>query len=181
MSRYKPLTLSLILIGALGRLAPHPPNFTPVNAMSVFAGARLCGWQAYLVPLLIMVITDPILAAIGGFRAFDRMRLFVYGSLMISVWIGRRLRATESAARIGLAAVLCSAQFYLITNFAVWLGSRFYPQNLAGLGACYLAALPFLGRMMAGDLIYSGALFGLHAWLSRAVYPAEKISTEPAA
>ena len=90
---------------------------------------------------------------------------------MINVWIGSRmLRGGTSALRIGGAATAGSLQFFLITNFAVWL--RFpttYSHTLAGLAACYVAAIPFYGRTLAADLLYTGALFGLYAWLSRRV------------
>src|SRR5437868_14736825 len=109
--------LSLTAIGGLLRVLPHPPNLAPVGAMSLFAGATLNGWQAYLVPLLIMAITDPIIARIGGFAPFSRGTVFIYGSFLISVWIGRHLRDTHSPRRIGVAAVLCASQFYLISNF----------------------------------------------------------------
>ena len=33
--------ISIILILALSRLLPHPPNFTPILAMGFFAGAVL--------------------------------------------------------------------------------------------------------------------------------------------
>ena len=46
--------LGLTLLGGLLRLVPHPPNFAPVGAMSLFAGANLSGWWAYLVPLLLV-------------------------------------------------------------------------------------------------------------------------------
>ena len=32
---------------------------------------------------------------------------------------------------------------------------------------CYVAALPFWGRTLAGDLFFSGALFGIYALLAR--------------
>jgi hypothetical protein len=56
------LALSLTVLGAVARLLPHPPNFVPAGAMSLFAGARLSAWQAYLIPLALMALTDPILA-----------------------------------------------------------------------------------------------------------------------
>ena len=33
--------LSAILIAAVLRLVPHPPNFTPIGAMALFSGAYL--------------------------------------------------------------------------------------------------------------------------------------------
>ncbi len=171
----RPLALGLTILGALARLLPHPPNFVPVGGLSLFAGARLPGWQACLIPLLLMAVTDPILAALYGFSAYTKMTPIVYGSFLVNVWIGRRLRSSESALRIGIAAFVCSLQFFLITNFAVWAGSRMYPQTWTGLAACYAAALPFFGRTLAGDLFYSAVLFGLHAWLSRTIFLEEKI------
>ena len=44
----RPLALALTVAGAVARLVPHPWNFAPVGGMSLFAGARLRGWQALL-------------------------------------------------------------------------------------------------------------------------------------
>ena len=151
--------LSLTAIGAVLRVLPHPPNLAPVGAMSLFAGANLAGWQAYLVPLLLMAITDPIIAAMKGFDPFSRGTVFIYGSFMISVWIGKHLRGSYSAGRIGGAAFLCALQFYLITNFSTWMLGTMYPHTLAGLGACYVAAIPFFTPTLSSDLLYTIGFF----------------------
>ncbi len=161
----RPLGAGLTVLGALARLAPHVPNFTPVGGLSLFAGARLRGWRAYLLPLALMAATDPL---VGGYSFATP---FVYASLLINVWIGSRvLRATEKPLWIGAAAGAGSLQFFLLSNFAVWL--RFptsYAHTVQGLASCYVAAIPFYARTLAADLVYSAALFGLHAWLSRRV------------
>jgi hypothetical protein len=161
-------------------LLPHPPNFTPVGSMSLFAGARLSGWWAYLVPLAMMAITDPLLHLIFGMPGYTKASPFIYGSFLINVWIGRKLAVSENPIRIGGAAFICSLQFFLITNFAVWLGSRFYEKSLAGLAACYSSAIPFWGRTLAGDLVFTAAIFGLHAFLSRRVAVAERVELQTA-
>src|SRR2546423_14705422 len=107
-SNSRPVALSLTVLGAIARLIPHPPNFGPVGAASVFAGARLPVWQAYLIPLALMLITDPILAVIYGVAPFTIYQVFIYTSFLISVWIGRQVRGTESGWKIG-AAVLVSS------------------------------------------------------------------------
>lgn len=163
----RPLALSLTVLGAVLRLMPHPPNFAPVGGMSLYAGARLRGWQAFALPLLLMAVTDPLR---GGYSIATP---FVYLSFMISVWIGRRLQSTESPMRIGAACLVCSAQFFVISNFGTFLG--WYPHTLAGLAQCFTLAIPFFGRTLAADLLYSGVLFGLHAWLSRTVRTAERV------
>jgi hypothetical protein len=176
-SRWKPLAFSLIVLGAVTRLLPHPANITAVGAASLFSGARMEGWRAYVVPLAILAITEPIMAAALGFPAFTWVSLFVYGSLAINVWIGRRLRTTESPWRIAAASLVASTQFYLITNFGVWVWGQALncPRTLPGLAHCYLTGLPYFWRTLAGDLAYAAVLFGIHAWLSRRAFPQERV------
>ena len=160
----RPLAIGLTLISALGRLVPHTPNVTPLGGSCLFAGSRIAGWLAWILPLAVMLITDPF---VGGFRITS---IAVYAAFLINVWIGRRFVQNITPVRVGAAAFAASLQFFLITNFSVWMESslgplHLYPANLQGLAACYVAALPFWGRTLAGDLIYSGAIFGLYELL----------------
>jgi hypothetical protein len=172
---WRPAALSLTVLGAVARLLPHPPNFAPVGATSLFAGARLPRWQAYLVPLALMAVTDPILASFYGVQPYTKYSLFVYASFLIAVWLGRRLRSTESISRIAAVTVLNSIQFFLITNFGSWLWFQAYPRTAAGLAGCYMSAIPFFGWTLASDILYTGVLFGLYAWLSRTVASSERL------
>jgi hypothetical protein len=166
----RPLAIGLIVLGALVRVT-QALNFAPVGALSLFAGARLRSWQAYLLPLALMAITDPFL---GGYSLSTP---FVYGSFLIMVWMGSKLRRTENPLWIGAGAVAGSLQFFLITNFGAWLTSpQLYSRSLAGLVNCYIAGIPFYGRTLASDVFYAGVLFGLHAWLSRAVVRSERVA-----
>ncbi len=161
----RPLAVALTLLGVLGRLLPHPPNITPLGAGSLFAGARVNGWMAYLLPVLVMAATDPL---VGG---YSKATPVIYLCFLISVWIGRRVRSTDSALRIGGACLLSSAQFFVLTNFATWMFSGLYAKSLAGLAACYVAAVPFFGATLAGDLFFTAAIFGAYSLLSRTVRP----------
>src|SRR5262249_51567775 len=87
------------------------------------------------------------------------------------VAIGRLIRQAElSPAVIGGAALLASVQFFVLTNFASWLvdmssAKPLYSPTLDGLGACFLAGIPFYKNTLAGDLLYSALIFGAHAGL----------------
>jgi hypothetical protein len=164
-----PVALTLTLAAALVRLIPHPPNFAPVGGIALFGGARLKGWQAYLIPVLAMLVTDPILSHMAGAPAYSSLTPVIYLSFLINVLLGRVFLAnTVNPGRIGAVALLGSAQFFLLTNFGVWLGSgTFYAHNAVGLMACYVAALPFFGRTLLADLFYSGVLFSLHLLISK--------------
>jgi hypothetical protein len=169
----RPLTFGLTLLSALGRLIPHAPNVTPLGGSCLFAGSRIAGFWAYLLPLAVMIATDPIVGHAGGARGgYTWSSPVIYASFMINVWIGRRMLRTVTPVRVGTAAFLCSLQFFLLTNLAHWLGPEArldpgYSASLSGLLLCYTEALPFWGRTLAGDLFYSGALFGLYELLIR--------------
>src|SRR4051812_33155967 len=134
--RSNSFALGLTVLGALLRLAPHPPNFAPIGATGLFSGSRLSGWQAYVVPLIAMLITDPIRSAMEGhYPAYSAMTVAIYASLIVYVFLGRTLlRGTSAPVRIALVSVLGSTQFFLITNFFFWFGSEVeYPHTFAGL------------------------------------------------
>jgi hypothetical protein len=167
---FQPLALTLTVLAALVRLLPHPPNFAPVGSVALFGGAKLRGWQAYIVPILAMLVTDPIRSRLeGNYAPYSWATLVIYTAFLINVVLGRAfLRNNSSAWRIAALALAGSIQFYLITNlYEWWRGLSLYPHSFAGLMTCYIAALPFFGRTVLGDLFYSGVLFSAYALLQR--------------
>ena len=165
-SSFQPVAFTLTVLAVLVRLVPHPPNFAPIGSVALFGGARLRGWQAYCVPLLAMLVTDPILSHVAGYPAYSWGTPVIYGSFMISVLLGRVfLRHSTSPLRIAGVTFAGSVQFFLITNLMSWWGM--YAHNAAGLLACYIAAWPFFGRTLAADFFYTAVLFTAYALLSR--------------
>lgn len=169
----RPLTIGLTLLSALGRLVPHAPNVTPLGGSCLFAGSRVAGLWAYLLPLAVMVATDPIVGRAGGAHSgYTLASPLIYAAFMINVWIGRRLVRQVTPMRVGAAAFVCSAQFFVLTNFGYWIEgvALDYPgisADFSGLMTAYVQALPFWGRTLAGDLVYSAAIFGLYELLVR--------------
>lgn len=68
-----------------------------------------------------------------------------------------------------LAAVAGSLVFFLLTNFGSFLTDPMYPKTAAGLMSAYAMGLPFLGNTIAGDLVFSGVLFGAFYFLKKQV------------
>ncbi len=145
----------LIVFAIFSRLIPHPWNFTPVGAVGLYAGARMNPRTAWMVPLAALLVSDIFV----GFYAWQAM-LGVYLGFMLAPAIGwLMLRGEAKATRIGTAVVINAVVFYLVSNFGVW-AAGFYPPTIAGLVACYIAGLPFLGVFLLGDSFYSVLLFG---------------------
>jgi hypothetical protein len=152
------LVTSLVLAAAMLRIIPHPMNFAPIGAVALFGGACFSSKKAaFAVPLLSLVAGD-------AFTGFHRLMIYVYASFLVSVAIGLWLRRKKSAPRIGAATLAGAIQFFLITNFAVWVTSiGNYPKTAAGLVACYVAGAPLFWNTLAGDAFYVAVLFGFMA------------------
>ena len=177
-----PLVLAvMILLAALSRLLPHPPNFSPVEAIALFGGAYFASraW-ALLVPLAAMLVSDLVLAGmlgssyagyIGGISFWS-----VYACIALSTVLGFGLRGKVGGPRLLGYSLAGSVLFFVATNFGAWLASPFYPQTAAGLGAAYVAGIPFFQWTVLGTLAYAAILFGGFALLRRRV-PALRAQT----
>ena len=167
-SRVRPLMLfGFVLLAALSRLIPHPPNFTPIGAMALFGGAYFGARAAALaVPLAAMLLSDVVLALTHGW-SLGWMTVVIYGCIAVSVWLGAGLRTRVRVRSVAATSILSALIFFVVTNFAVWAGGSFYSMNVAGLLECYVAALPFFGNTLAGYAVYGLALFGGFTLLQR--------------
>lgn len=146
--------VGLVAFAASIRLFPHPPNFTPIAAMALFAGCHLADRRlALAIPLAAMLLTDLVL----GMHA---TMPFVYAGIALTVVIGSGLARRRTVARLFGAAMASSVLFFAISNFGVWLAGGLYPLTAAGLTACYVAAIPFFQNSLLGDVLYTGLLFG---------------------
>ena len=164
--------MTAILGAAALRLLPHPPNFTPIGAMALFSGAYLADRRlAIAVPFAAMLLSDAVLGFHSGMP-------FVYGSVALIAAIGWIALRQVSSLRVVAAALISSVLFFIVTNFGTWAVSGMYPLTAAGLGACFVAAIPFFQNTVVGDLIYSGLLFGGFALLERTV-PAVRPRAQP--
>lgn len=155
------MTYLLIAAAALCRIAPHPPNVAPLAAMALLGGAYLPKKQAFLFPLLAMALSDI-------FLGWHSTLPFVYGSFLLTVFLGRRLAGERSPGGVLRACLTGSFAFFIITNFGVWLTQSLYSKDPAGLAACYAAAIPFYRNTMLGDLFFTAVLFSIEALASRA-------------
>jgi hypothetical protein len=152
-SRLIALFLAIVAAAAL-RLVPHPPNFSPIDAMALFSGAYL-GRRglAFVAPLGALLLSDAVLGFYPGMWVN-------YLAVAIIAMMGSALLAQGSLLRLGVAAVASSILFFVLSNFGAWAVVNMYPRNWTGLIACYVAAIPFFQNTLAGDLFYTALLFG---------------------
>ncbi|HJQ39825.1 MAG TPA: DUF6580 family putative transport protein [Thermoanaerobaculia bacterium] len=165
------LSLLLVALGVVLRVAPHPLNFAPVGAIALFAGATFENRRsAFLVPLVTMFIGDL-------FIGLHSLMPVIYATYALIVILGMALRSRRrSVLAVGGAAIASATIFFIVTNFAVWLTLETYPLTLDGLAACYAAAIPFFDRTLASDLLFSAIFFGAFALAERRLDDAHRVA-----
>jgi hypothetical protein len=161
--------LCFIVFAAVVRILPHPWNFTPVGAMALFSGAKLGRTsKAFVLPLSALLLGDL-------FVGFYRIMPLIYLSFGLSVLIGILVRNRQSPAFLSISTLLGAAQFFLISNWALWAFGTTYAKSLEGLLRCYIAGIPYFGNTLSGDAFYALLLFGGFAFVERTV-PAVRTS-----
>ncbi len=157
------LAVGLIIMAALSRFIPHPPNFTPIMAMAIFGPVLFKDKRlAFTVPLLAMFLTDLVIG-------LHSTMIFVYVSFLIGVLLGFTLINRLKPIRLALTSLFASVIFFLITNFGSWLTSGIYPKSPDGLFQAYFFGLPFFrytplemfGFSVLSNLIYSFVIYGV--------------------
>lgn len=131
-----------VLLAVFVRLAPHPPNFTPITALALFGATtfsnRVLGT---LLPLIALAISDLYLG-------FYSISIWVYSSFLAISLLGHYWKTIKTKN-----ILLSSLLFFIVTNFGVWLTG--YPKTIEGFVLCYTLAIPFFINAIAGDLFFS--------------------------
>ena len=167
----------LIAAAAFTRLFPHPYNFTAIGAIALFGGSVIKDKKlAFILPLVALLLSDvcfQLLTSTKGF--YGTTQFFVYAAFITITGLAMLIQK-RSVANIAFAAVWSAAIFFVISNFGVWISSDFYPKSIAGLGACYAAAIPFYKNELFGNFIlnsvmgnvfYAALMFGAYAVIEK--------------
>lgn len=156
----------LTAIGVAGRLASrelHLWNFTPVAAIGLFAGYYFDRWfVGAAVTVAAMALSNVV---IGGYHSAGVMYA-VYAAMLFPVALRTLLRSNLTAVRVLASALVSSVVFFVVTNFAhYWFATEVH--TWGALAETYVAALPFFRNTLAGDLFFTGLLFGGYAFSLR--------------
>jgi hypothetical protein len=162
------LFFSFVVILALARFIPHPPNFSPMLALALFAGAKAPQkWMGYLAAVLALWLSDMF---IGVHYLEIITGLAVVLAAGIGTFAEKSLQESSNAKKFfGWAAsgFIASSLFFLITNFFVWQTSGIYPPTNEGLVNCFVMALPFFQYQVLSTWAFSLFAFGGWSGLER--------------
>lgn len=186
---FKPMTLGLATLGlaltaALTLAFAQLPaeyrvwNASVVGALGLFAAARLGFWRGLVFTAAAIALKDVCLYLTTPWWQPYPLSWLYFAGYALAGWA--LLRNSASVGRAVGVAVGASVLFFLVSNFVSWLELALpYERSLGGLLSSYAAGVPFFRGTFLGDVAFSAALFGAHAALSRAYFPAERVAPEP--
>jgi hypothetical protein len=100
-----------------------------------------------------MLITDYLI----GFYDW-KLLLSVYISFALIVLLGSIIRNKKWFFSLPMS-IIGTIVFFVVTNWAFWQFTAFYPHTLSGLTSCYIAGIPFLKNSFMGDFLYTLIFF----------------------
>jgi uncharacterized protein DUF6580 len=141
------------------RANPELFSFTPVLAALLYFGYKQPRSRVWIA-VAALAAGDLALSKLVYHYPLSADLLFSWAFYAGAVLLGSVLKDRLSVPRLAAASLAGSIAFFLLSNFAVWAVWQMYPKTLAGLGACYVAGLPFFRNAIFGDLAWTALLFG---------------------
>jgi len=171
----------VLLLAVLSRILPHSLhavswNFTAVGGSLLLFGSRMRArsgsrWvtAAKLASALAVLAATDYYLTVFAYQYPFQLNWYIgtwvwYGAVCL---MGMEFLAKPTVLRVGIGAVASATSFFFISNFMVWMGAKMYPPTLAGLGACYVAGIPFYRNDLVSTALTAGVLFGLPALASK--------------
>lgn len=162
----------LVVLAVISRVVPHPwMNFTAVGAGLLYFGARR-PLREGIWPVIALIATDFYLTIAFYHYPWHTSSYLItwlwYAAIVIlgRILLSRRITVT----RVVAAPVIASTSFFIVSNYVAWIlssgpvtaaGIAHYPHSLAGLGACYAAALAFYRNDLLSTTLITGLAFGI--------------------
>ena len=161
ISKEQFLPIGLVLILAMSRLIPHPPNFTPIIAVAIMSSYFFKNIYLSLAVLIISMLVSDI------FIGFYGNMFFVYLSLIIITFIFFKISDKINYKSLFIFGFFGAVVFFIVSNFGVWLLSGMYEKNLEGFIKCYFLAIPFFQNTLFSTIIFSYSAHFANKYLNK--------------
>jgi len=159
--------LPYILIAGVALLrltVSHPYNFIPIFACLLFFAANR-PVREFVIPLSTLIGVDIFLTTHRYGYPLTSDHVVTWAWYLAALILGAAMLGNAlSSRRVAGTSLLTAVSFFVVSNFTVWAEWGMYPKTLSGLGACYVAALPFFRNSVISELAVSLLLFGLSGY-----------------
>lgn len=154
--------LGLMVFAA--RLLPHTADFTPTLAVGLVAGTYLPVGFALFASLSGIFASNIFLPG-NSFVGSLIVVVAILFAMICGKLIAKQVTGGKISRKVTIifgATISSSLIFFLITNCNfLYNGYANYALNFSGLIQSYVAGIPFFRAQILGDIVYSGALFGV--------------------
>ena len=155
------VAIAVRLLSGLGSIGTM--GFTPLEASLLFFGSRM-PHKHFLGVLALLIGTDIYLTTQRYGMAVNWGEGLIWAFYLGVFFLGSLLKDRVKPLYVVGAALGSAVGFFIISDLGVWVGTSLYPHTWSGLAACYVAAIPFFGKGLASNLLFSAIFFGLPAW-----------------
>jgi hypothetical protein len=166
----------LLIAGAavLRLTVSHPYNFVPIfSCLLLFGACR--PMREFVTPLLALIGVDIFLTTHSYGFPLTAGHIVTWAAYLAAMFLGAAmLRTSSRSPRVVGVSLLVSVSFFIVSNFAVWAEWGMYAKTLSGLGACYIAALPFFRNALVSETTFSVLIFAASRYLG-ALAPAARM------
>lgn len=168
----------VVLLAFLSRVVPvalHQQtwNLSLLGGCLLFFGSRIASGSPRRAALQIAGALAMLMAADYWITVYGYAYPFHVSSYLLTwAWyagvcvLGMKFLQKVTVLRVAAGAIAAPTSFFLISNFAVWMGGM-YAHTLAGLAQCYVAGIPFYRNDLASTALTAAALFGLPVLAAR--------------
>ena len=181
------ITISIVVMVGLYRALIVPGNdilsvnLTLLCAIALFAGAQISSSKLkYLTPILVLSLSDYLLylkAPTLSLKALFYLGwMWVYGSILISVFLVSKILRRASLVRILLGSIFVGLCHWLISDIGYFLSGGIniltgqpYPASMAGLTHCIVMGFPFFKKALLATVLFSFLFFYAYKALNQVV------------
>ena len=162
--------LLLIVVAALFRVIPgRPLGFAPHIAMALFGGAVINDKKwAFALPVFSLFLSDLLyqflyLNGLTDTPGFYQGQWSNYLIFIVVTGLGMLIRNLRPGTLVSFFFIGPTI-FFILSNFAVWIGRGGYqrPLTFEGLMQCYADGLPFYKGAIIATFVFGTVLFGLY-------------------
>ena len=165
----------LIVAAALYRIIPGRPwGFAPHVAMALFGGAVIKDKKwAFALPVFSLFLSDLLyqllfINGLTGIPGFYEGQWVVYLLFIGITCLGFFIKRI-TVGNIISYSFLAPTVFFLLSNFAVWIGGGGWqrPKTFEGLMMCYADGIPFFQGSLLGTLVFGAVFFSVYYMLRK--------------
>jgi uncharacterized membrane protein YhhN len=172
---FLPVFILLIVAAALYRVIPGRPwGFAPHIAMALFGGAVIKDKKwAFALPIFSLFLSDLLYQGLYAQGLTDTPGFYEgqwvnYLLFVVVTCIGFFMKNINVGNIISFS-FLSPAVFFLLSNFAVWIGGGGWqrPKTFEGLMMCYSDGLPFFRGALLATLVFGAVFFSAYYLLRK--------------